>query len=112
MAGCGRGRRWPWLDATGFGRSGWWRSGVGEAGGVLRASDSSGGELVGAPLLFPGDDVGSALPWWWGWGVVQVLASGSEVGLRAVLGLFRQRRCESVEKRASAMAGSMQLAWC
>jgi hypothetical protein len=67
MAGCGRGRQWPWLDATSFGRSGWWRPGDGEAGGVLRARDISGGEVVGAPLLFLGDNAGLVLPWWWGW---------------------------------------------
>jgi hypothetical protein len=34
---------------------------------VLHASDSCGGELVGAPLFLT-DDVVSAPPWWWGWG--------------------------------------------
>jgi hypothetical protein len=85
------GLRWSWLDATGSDRSGSWRVGEDGVGGVLCASDSCGGEVVGAPLLFLDDDAGLAPPRWWGWGVVQVPASGFEVGLRAVLGLFRQR---------------------
>jgi hypothetical protein len=41
-----------------------------------------------------------------------VLASGSEVGLPVVSGVFWQRRCESEGERATTMAGSVRLAWC
>jgi hypothetical protein len=56
------GRWWLWLDATDSGRSRSWRPGEGQTGGVLCASESSGGEVVGAPVLFPDDDVGPAPP--------------------------------------------------
>jgi hypothetical protein len=77
----------PWLDATGFGRSRTLRLGVGGAGDVLRASDGCEGELVGFPIFLV-DDAVPVPPWWWGWGVVQVLVGGSEVGLPAVPGPF------------------------
>jgi hypothetical protein len=43
---------------------------------------------------------------------MQVLVGGSEVGLQAVSGLFRERHYGSVGERATAMVGSMQLVWC
>jgi hypothetical protein len=58
--------------------------------GVLRASNNRGDVLVGAPPLLLVVVIVPAPPWWWGWGVVWVLAGGSEVGLSVAPDLFRQ----------------------
>jgi hypothetical protein len=46
---------------------------------VLRASHSCEGEVVGSPFLFLDDDVGPALPWWWGKCLLVALRWGSQL---------------------------------
>jgi hypothetical protein len=114
--GCAVAGQWPWLAvaAAGSGR-GWTPPALAVLGGGGLVMVKPGACCVQGTLaevrwlVLPFSSSVTMLGWCCLGGGA---GSGSEVGLRAVSGLFRQRRCGSVGKRASAMAGSVQLAWC